>query len=110
MLIMKIINYRNIPYDTVAKLIKELMEKNVELDQLTMRVNEYVNKFNKCKDAEKLVGELKKLGLLEITSVMIANIAPRTKDELKVLMNFEPEMPSEEKLEEILELINNICS
>ena len=36
---MRIINYRNIPYDTVAKLIKELIEKNAELDQLTMRVN-----------------------------------------------------------------------
>jgi len=106
---MRIINYRNIPYDTVAKLIKELIEKNVELDQLTMRVNEYVNKFNKCRNAEELVNELKNLGLLEITSVMVANVAPKTLDELKSLMNFEPNVPSEDKLEEIIELIKRKC-
>jgi len=106
---MRIINYRNIPYDTVAKLIKELIEKNVELDQLTMRVNEYVNKFNKCRNAEELVNELKNLGLLEITSVMVANVAPKTLDELKSLMNFEPNVPSEDKLEKVIELIKSKC-
>ena len=106
---MRIINYRNIPYDTVAKLIKELIEKNVELDQLTMRVNEYVNKFNKCRNAEELVNELKNLGLLEITSVMVANVAPKTLDELKSLMNFEPNAPSEDKLEKVIELIKSKC-
>ena len=106
---MKIINYRNIPYSTVAKLIRELIDKNVELDQLTMRVNEYVNKFNKCQNAEELVAELKNLGLLEITSVMVANIAPKSVDNLKSLMNFEPDIPPEDKLEEIIELIKRKC-
>jgi len=109
-LVMKIINYRNIPYDTVARLIRELIEKNVELDQLTMRVNEYVNKFNKCSNAEELVSKLKSLGLLEITSVMIANIAPKKVDELKALMNFEADIPPEDKLNEIIELVKNMCS
>lgn len=109
-LVMKIINYRNIPYDTVARLIRELIEKNVELDQLTMRVNEYVNKFNKCSNAEELVSKLKSLGLLEITSVMIANIAPKTVGELKALMNFEADIPPEDKLNEIIELVKNMCS
>jgi len=106
---MKIINYRNIPYSTVAELIRELMDENVELDQLTMRVNEYVNKFNKCQNAEELVAELKNLGLLEITSVMVANIAPKSVDNLKSLMNFEPDIPPEDKLEEIIELIKRKC-
>jgi len=106
---MKIINYRNIPYSTVAKLIRELIDKNVELDQLTMRVNEYVNKFNKCQNAEALITDLKNLGLLEITSVMVANIAPKSVDNLKSLMNFEPDIPPEDKLEEIIELIKKKC-
>jgi len=106
---MKIISYRNIPCSTVAKLIKKLIDENVELDQLTMRVYEYVNKFNKCKEAEKLADELKNLGFLEITSVMIANIVPKTLDELRALMNFEAEIPPKEKLEEVLELVKSIC-
>ncbi len=106
---MKIINYRNIPYAEVTKIIKGLMEKGVELDQITMRVYEYVSKFTKCKKASELVSTLTSAGLREITAVIIANILPRSVDELKALMNFEDEIPGEDKLNEILSKINEVC-
>ncbi len=107
---MRIINYRNIPYAEVERIIRELMERKVELDQITMRVFEYVSKFNRCKRAEDLVKALKDMGFKEITAVIIANIVPKSIDELKVLMIFEGEIPSEERLNEVLSKVKEICS
>jgi len=39
---MKVINYRNVTYSEVEKIISELKNKGLELDQITMRVYEYV--------------------------------------------------------------------
>ncbi|OYT49123.1 MAG: hypothetical protein B6U85_00175 [Desulfurococcales archaeon ex4484_42] len=106
---MRIINYKNIPYAEVARIIRKLMERGVELDQITMRVYEYVSKFTKCERASELVNILTSMRLKEITAVIIANILPRSIDELRALMNFEDEIPSEDKLNEILSKINEVC-
>ncbi len=107
---MKIINYRNITYAEVEKILRSLLDKGIKLDQLAIRVLEYVTKFNKCERAEELVKRLTALGLKEITAVMISNVVPQTIDELKSLMNFEGEMPSEDKLNEILSIVKELCA
>ena len=106
---MKILNYRNITYAEVEKILRDLLNKGVKLDQLAIRVLEYVSKFNKCENAEELVKKLVSMGLKEITAVMISNVVPQTIDELKSLMNFEGEIPNEDKLKSILNIIKELC-
>lgn len=93
----------------MSKLIKKLIEEHIEVDQLVMRVNEYSIKFNRCKDPESLIEALKEKGLLEITAVMIANIYPKSLDELRALMNFESKTYDDSELEEILNIIDEKC-
>jgi DNA-directed RNA polymerase subunit F len=106
---MKIIDSRNLTYLEVAKIIDEIKSKGYELDQLAIRVNEYANKFNKCKGAQSLVKELLEIGLKEISAVMIANIVPQNEDEVKALLNFEHEIPDAEVIKKILEKVKAHC-
>jgi len=106
---MRIKSYRNVTYDTVIKIIEDLKSKGIELDSLSIRVSEYLHKFTKCDKGEELVKALIEKGLNEITSVMIANIVPKNIDELRSLLNFETQTFNEEKLNEILALVNSFC-
>ncbi len=106
---MKIVDYRNIPYSEVKKILERLREEGVELDQLAMSVLEYVSKFSKCSNAEELVSELLKLGLKEITAVLIANLKPTSLEELRILLTFEPEAPEKDVLENIISIVNKYC-
>lgn len=107
---MKTLQSRNVPNSLVVKILKEIQEKGFELDQLAIRVSEYANKFNKCSRGEELVEELTSMGIKEITAVLIANIVPKTPDEVKALSNFEPELPDEETINKILEKVSEYCS
>ncbi len=106
---MRIVDSRNLTYLEVARIIDEIKNKGYELDQLAIRVSEYVNKFSKCKDAQSLVKELLEAGLKEITAVMIANIVPQNDDEVKALLNFEHELHDTEAVKKILEEVKAHC-
>ncbi|RLG82124.1 MAG: hypothetical protein DRO09_01015 [Thermoprotei archaeon] len=106
---LKITDYKNVPYGKILDVIKELLLSGRELDQIALRVNEYVNKFNKCSNYESALKKLLELGLKDVTAVLIVNIVPSTIDELKPLMNFEGEVPSKDKLEEIIKVIKSEC-
>ena len=107
---MKTLHSRNVPNSLVVKILRELQEKGFELDQLAIRVGEYVTKFNKCEKGEELVEDLVSMGLKEITAVLIANIVPQNPDEVKALSNFEPELPDEDTIQKILEKVADYCS
>ena len=107
---MKVIISKNVINGEVLEILEDLKSRNYELDQLALRVRDYVRRFNKCGKGKSLVEELVNKGLKEITAVIIANIVPKSIDEVRVLTTFEPESPSEETLNEILELVNNYCS
>lgn len=104
---MKIISSRNITYAEIQRMIEDLAERGVELESIELRVLDYLRKFNKCKQGDKLVKELEKRGLNEVTAVMIVNIAPKDVETLKILLNKSYE---EEFLNEVLKTINEYCS
>ncbi len=106
---MRIVNYRNITYSEVYKIIGKLRDSKYPVDQITVRVHEYAEKFSKCSRAEELVKELKKMGLLEITAVMIANIVPKDPDEVRILLNFESRSLSSEDIGSILSKVKEFC-
>jgi len=107
---MKILKSRNVPNSVVVKILSEIQEKQFDLGQLALRVNEYSVKFNKCPNGEQLVEALLDLNLKEITAVLIANIVPKDKEEVRALTNFEAETPSPEKIEAILNKVKEFCS
>ncbi len=107
---MKIVNYRNITYSEVYKMISKLRNERYELDQITVRVHEYVGKFSKCPKAEDLVKELVNTGLKEITAVMIANIVPKEPDEVRILLNFEGRSFDTKEIESILNKVKEFCA
>ncbi|MCD6324041.1 MAG: hypothetical protein J7L55_02910 [Desulfurococcales archaeon] len=106
---MKILHTRNLTYSEVSKILDDIRGRGYELDQLALRVNEYVKKFSKCNDWENLLKDLSEMGLKEITAVMIANIVPKNEDEVKALLNFEAEDLPHEKIEEILQKVSQHC-
>ncbi len=106
---MRIKEVRNIPYGTVVRILEELEKKNVGLSQLAIRVKDYVEKFNKCSKGEELVEELRNLGIDDATAVIIANIVPKTPDEVKVIFDRKPKPPDEEFIKKILDLTSSYC-
>ncbi len=106
---MKILNTRNLTYPEVSAILDGIRSRGYELDQLALRVHEYVKKFSKCQRWEKLVEELTAMGLKEISVAMITNIAPKSEEEVKALLNFEVEELSTDKIKEILEKVSQYC-
>ncbi len=106
---MKIKNVRNIPNPTVVKVLEDLERMNIELTQLAIRVREYAKKFSKCAKAEELVSKLKELGLDDVTAVVIANIVPKTPDEVRVIYDKKAKPLDEEMIKKILDLTASYC-
>jgi len=106
---MKVLGSRNVTNGEVKQIIEDIRNKGFELDQLAIRVEEYTRKFNKCSKGEELVEELINGGLTEITAVMIANIVPKNKDEVKALLTFEHKNISDELVKDILQKVSKYC-
>jgi len=106
---MELISYKHLPYSAVAKLLKGLMESDEEVTHMVTRVYEYARKVGKCLEADELVNEISKLGLNEITSVIIVNNCPKDLNELRILLNFESKEPDEGILKKVLDVIGECC-
>ncbi len=103
---MKIKEIKSVPND-VAREILEKKEKEREFTFEQRNALETLRKFKKleAKDAEKLVEELKALGLRERQAVLIANIMPEDKDDLRVVLYKEYASFSEEEINKILQTV-----
>jgi len=106
---MRIISSKNLTNGEVLEILEDLKARTYELDQLALRVEDYVRRFNKCKRNKELVEELINRGFKEITATLIANIAPQKVEELRALTTFEAESLPEERLKEVLSLISSYC-
>lgn len=103
---MKIKDDRVIPNDEAREILAK-KEKERELIFEQRNALEILRKFKKLepKEAEKLVEELKSLGLRERQAVLIANILPQNKDELKTVLYKEYASFSQEEIEKILKTV-----
>ena len=92
----------------------ELLKKRVgeaEATELQNRTLEYLELFAKCgvSEATELLKALVEKGLKQETAVMIVNIAPRSRDELRTLLYGEEAMLEPEEMDEIIRLVEKFC-
>lgn len=77
---------------------------------MVSRVYEYASKMVRCVNGDEVVNRLIKLGLKEITAVMLVNNCPKSVDEIKLLLNFEGKTFKDEELDKVLEVLSSCCS
>ncbi len=106
---MELLSYRHLTYSEVAELLKNLMSSGEEFSHMVSRVYEYASKMVRCVNGGEVVEELVKLGLKEVTAVMLVNNCPGSVDEVRVLLNFESKVFESEELERILEILSGCC-
>jgi len=84
---MKVMNEKLVPLPIVAKILEEESKKR-ELDSIEVITLEYAKKFSKftAENAEKLLQELKDMGLPLEVSVQVINIAPESEAELRTIL------------------------
>ncbi|MCS7108150.1 MAG: hypothetical protein RMH77_01040 [Sulfolobales archaeon] len=106
---MELLTYRHLTYSEVVEILRKLMESK-EFSHMVSRVYEYASKMVKCVDGAKVVEELVKLGLKEITAVMLVNNCPNSVDEILTLLNFEGRTSEQEELNKISEILKSCCT
>ncbi len=110
----EIVEFHDIPIPVAKKYLEEYQEtvtKYSEVPELIRSMLEYATQVSKCdpENAEKVYRELVNMGFKEITAAMIVNIRPRVLDELRTLLVFETEVPEEDVLKKVLELLDTYC-
>lgn len=106
---MRILEVRNIPLILALKKLLESERKGLIVKGLAKRTMELAEALKKCDDPDKLYEELIELGLTDLTASMIVDIAPRSQDEVKILLNFEPPGIGDELISKIVDLVSNYC-
>ena len=102
----KIIKERKI---TVGEVLDVLSEES-ELGQFQLRVLDYVKKMTKIdgQKSKELVKKLLELGdITEEEAVQIANIMPKSKEELRTIFYHRKTIIMEEFLNKILEILDS---
>ncbi|RLG77964.1 MAG: hypothetical protein DRO12_00795 [Thermoprotei archaeon] len=107
----EILNYVELSIPQVKKLLEAEIKKGDKVSELIQVVYEYAKELSHCPEdsAEKIMDELVNMGFKRITAAMIINIRPRIVDELRPLLVFESEIPEEEVLNKVLELLDKYC-
>jgi len=84
---MRVVNEKLVPLPIVAKILEEESKKR-ELDSIEVITLEYAKKFSKFapENAEKLLQELKDMGLPLEVSVQLINIAPESEAEVRTIL------------------------
>jgi DNA-directed RNA polymerase subunit F len=84
---MRVVNEKLVPLPIVAKILEEESKKR-ELDSIEVITLEYAKKFSKftSENAEKLLQELKDMGLPLEVSVQLINIAPESEAEVRTIL------------------------
>ncbi len=106
---MKILEVKNIPLALVLKKLSECEKKGLVVKGLARRTMELAEALKKCDDPEALYEELVKLGLSDLTASMVVDIAPRDRDEVRMLLSFEPKDVSDEVVSRIIDLVSSHC-
>jgi len=107
----EILSSKDATYAEVLKIIEAIEKEYGELDRITLQVREYLRNFTKCEKAEELVDKLmKETGLSRPTAVVVANILPANKTELRVILTLEKGKTfKEDDLDKILGIVSEVC-
>lgn len=110
----QILDYKDIPNPIAKKILENYLSKLHSLDIMVEPAKsalEYLQSVPMCDldKAEELVKKLQELNLRNTSIALIINIRPKTVDELKMLLVFEPVIPDEDILNKILTLVKEYC-
>jgi len=106
---MRILEVRDIPLAIALKKLRESEERGLPIKGIARRTMELAMALVKCDNAEELYSKLLELGLKGLTASMIIDVAPKSLDELRILLNFEPAGVPEEVQSKVLELVSTYC-
>jgi DNA-directed RNA polymerase subunit F len=108
---MELLSYKHLTYSEVARLLKKLIDSGEKVSHMVSRVYEYVSKLSKCSGSDEVISELtSRLGLKEITAVMLVNNCPNNVDEVRIYLNFEGKTFDENSLNEIVNILSKCCT
>lgn len=108
---MELLSYKHLTYSEVARLLKKLIDSGEKVSHMVSRVYEYVSKLSKCSSSDEVVNELtSKVGLREVTAVMLVNNCPNSVDEVRIYLNFEGKVFDEDSLNEIVDILSKCCT
>jgi len=97
--------------DVEAREILEKRGKEIELGYEQKNALEFLNKYRKYdkKKIEELIEELKKIDKLrEKQIIMIANILPKDRDDLRVILEKDFSVLSDDEINLILEAVKKV--
>lgn len=106
---MKVLEVRSIPLAIALEKLVECEKKGLVLKGLAKRTMELAEVLRKCDSPRELYEELIKLGLNDLTASMIVDVAPRSQDEVKMLLNFESSSVVDEVISKIVDLVSKYC-
>jgi len=106
---MRILETRDIPLAVALKRLRESESKGLPVKGIARRTMELAMALVRCGEGEELYSKLLELGLSSLTASMVVDIAPKSLDELRILLNFEPTEVPEEVQSKVLELVSTYC-
>jgi len=107
----EVLNSKDVTYAEVLRIIEAIEKEYGELDRITLQVREYLKNFTKCEKADELAERLiNEVGLSRPTAVVVANILPADKTELRVILTLEKGKTfKEDDLDKILGIVSEAC-
>lgn len=111
----QVLDYKDIPNPIAKKILEEYLSKLRNIDVIAEPARsalEYLQTLSTMCDynrARELMSKLQEFKLKDITISLIINIAPKTIDELRMLLSFETVIPDENILNNILWLVKEYC-
>jgi DNA-directed RNA polymerase subunit F len=106
---MRILEVRDIPLAIALKRLRESESKGLPVKGIARRTMELAMALVRCDEGEELYSKLLELGLSSLTASMVVDVAPKSLDELRILLNFEPTEVPEEVQSKVLELVSTYC-
>lgn len=106
---MRILEAKNIPLALVLKKLLQSQDRGFVIKSLAKRTMELAEALKKCENPEELYRKLLDLGVNDLTASMIVDVAPRSIDEVRILLGFETSNISDDVLSTILDLVSNYC-
>jgi len=107
----QVLSQEYVPIPVAKEIVKKVKEQGTS-NPIIERTLEYLSRFSKC-SAEKALEAMKelieKLDFSPITATILVNIAPKTLDEARVLLDFEKRLVETETLEQALNIIKEKC-
>lgn len=110
----KILDYKDIPNPIAKRILEEYISKLPPSDLMAEPARsslEYLQSISICDSdrVDELIEKLREFNLKPVSIALLINLRPKTIDELRMFLVFEPSIPDEDVAKRILEVIKEFC-